>query len=93
MDHEAANVQALTRDGAASTDRKAHTVARLERLQLLLDQNRTAYYRAIDRGRGLSRRMYGWIDEYNDAKGSPVWVEYCKKHGLAQGHTALDTLA
>lgn len=88
MDQEDANTQALNKP-----DGKGQTVARLERLRLLLDKNRNAYYRAIDRGRGLSRRMYGWIDEYDNARCLPVWVEYCKKHGLAQRHTALDTLA
>ena len=42
----------------------AGSVERLEQLQAMLDRNRDAYYRAIDAGRGLSRRMYGWLDEF-----------------------------
>lgn len=78
---------------ATNKEPKATTVARLERLQSLLDGNRLAYYRAIDAGRELSRRMYGWIDEYNSARGSQAWYDFCKKHGLAASHNALDTLA
>jgi|JI9StandDraft_2_1071091.scaffolds.fasta_scaffold223778_2 hypothetical protein len=71
----------------------AGSVERLEQLQAMLDRNRDAYYRAIDAGRGLSRRMYGWLDEYDKARGTAVWAAFCKKHGLAPSHRALDIMA
>lgn len=69
------------------------SVERLEQLQGMLDRNRQAYYRAIDAGRGLSRRLYGWMDEYDRARGTQAWRDFCAKHELAPSHSALDTMA
>lgn len=40
-----------------------------------------------------SRRMYDWVDEYNDARNTPVWKEYCESHGFTLDHDAYDCLA
>lgn len=71
----------------------AAKLARLERLLAILQANRDAYYRAIDARRELSRRLYAWIDEYDSHRHTPEWAEYCKRHGFAPGHLALDTFA
>lgn len=76
-----------------ATEVQAASVERLEQLQAMLDRNRQAYYRAIEAGRGLSRRLYGWIDEYDRARGTQAWYDFCNKHRLATSHRALDTMA
>lgn len=40
-----------------------------------------------------SNRMYDWVDEYNSARGTAVWVEYCKTSGFTLDHDAYDCMA
>lgn len=40
-----------------------------------------------------SNRMYDWVSEYNQAKGSPVWYVYCEKYGFTFDHDAHDCMA
>ena len=44
-------------------------------------------------GDKTSQRMYDWVDEYQAARETPVWEEYCKKHGFTLGHDAYDCMA
>lgn len=46
-------------------------------------------------GENPSRRMYGWVDEYNEIKANnrPAWEAHCKKHGFSLSHNAYDCLA
>lgn len=84
----------MSEHGEAVMDaQETGSVERLEQLQAMLDRNRGAYYRAIDAGRGLSGRMYGWLDEYDQQRGTEAWNAFCKKHALAPSHRALDILA
>ena len=76
-------------EGAARTA----TPARLEKLLALLVENKDSYYRALSRGSDGPRRIFRWIDEYNAARWTPAWDEFCAKHQLDRRHTALDTLA
>lgn len=69
------------------------SVERLTYLRTMLSKYRYAYYLAIDRNKELSSRMYGWIDEYNDAKGSDAWYAYCAQHGSDTSHNATDLFA
>lgn len=68
-------------------------VARLEYLSQMLSKYRNAYYRAMDKEGDLSPRMNGWLDEYNEASGSPAWNSYCVKHGFSPRHDAGDIFA
>lgn len=42
-----------------------------------------------------SKRMYDWVDEYNDAKQNhpEAWKAHCDKMKLSHGHDAYDCLA
>ncbi len=44
-------------------------------------------------GNEPSSRMYNWVDEYNAARGTAVWEEYCTKFGYTVGHDAYDCMA
>jgi hypothetical protein len=69
------------------------TIARLNYLRNMLSKYTTAYYKSIDSGKGLSSRMYGWIDEYNDARYCRVWMLYCRDSGCDPMHNAYDLFA
>ena len=75
------------------TRKGSGTVERLEQLRIMLLQNSNAYFDAIDKGREPSKRIYQWIDEYDAARHSDAWIEYCKRHNFDRTHRALDTLA
>jgi hypothetical protein len=44
-----------------------------------------------------SRRMYSWVDEYNETKRSMqeagTWKAYCEEHGFDRSHDAYDCMA
>ena len=65
----------------------------LERLHKLLVNNRNAYYNTAAKGMSMSRRMYDWVDTYNDLKSSVAWSQFCAKNGFDQGHDAFDNFA
>ena len=71
----------------------AAKVARLERLHQLLKKNAGAYYRAADSRRDPSRRLFGWMDEYDAHRHTPEWAEFCRRQGFAQTHRATDVFA
>lgn len=75
------------------TRRGAVTVERLEQLRSMLLRHSDAYFTAISSGREPAPRMYRWIDEYNDARFTDAWNEYCKRHNFDRTHLALDNLA
>jgi hypothetical protein len=68
-------------------------VEKLERLQALLTKNANAYYNTAAKGYAMSRRMYDWVDTYNDMKSLPAWSVFCKKHGFDVHHDAFDNFA
>jgi hypothetical protein len=68
-------------------------VKKLQRTCTLLVNHRNAYYRSIDSNRGLSQRMYDWIDFYNDQRGTQAWKDYCALGGFDLHHDALDNFA
>lgn len=71
----------------------ATTVARLEHLKDMLSKYRNAYYRTCETGGDMSRRMTGWVDEYEELRESPAWEAYCQKNGFSTGHDAYDIFA
>ena len=68
-------------------------VARIQKLRRLLVKNRNAYYRAIENNRECSTRMYGWIDEYNEFRGTKAWNIVCALEGSDVRHDAGDLFA
>ncbi len=69
------------------------STVRLRYLSDMLSKYRNAYYRAIERELDLSSRMYGWMDEYDAARGTAVWADYCAESGKSPHHTATDIFA
>lgn len=67
------------------------TVSRLAYLGSML--SKYAHRWSPGNDREPSRRMYDWTDEYNEARGTVVWDEYCKAHGRSLSHDAYDMMA
>ena len=65
-------------------------VSRLEKLNKGLSQNAHRWSETP------SKRMQGWVDEYNELKSKHkdgAWKSYCEKNKLHHGHNAYDCLA
>jgi hypothetical protein len=78
---------------AEAATAKPATVKRLEQLRDWMLQRVDAYYKAVDAGREPSAAFYSRFDEYDAARGTPAWAEYCAKHGYSTSHRALDNFA
>ena len=63
------------------------TVVRLNKLCNMLNQNSHRW------GDNPSQRMCNWVDEYNEARGTAVWDEFCTKYGYTLDHDAYDCMA
>ena len=68
-------------------------IARLSYLRDMMSKYAGAYDRGMNNGRGLSSRMYSWIDEYDSLRYGPGWAEYCKANGYSTEHDAADNFA
>ena len=69
------------------------TVKRLEYLGSMLSKYAHRWNPGVNVIHEPSRRMYDWTDEYNDARGTKEWKEYCVKNGRSLGHDAYDLFA
>lgn len=71
------------------------TQKKLEDKALILAKNINKY--AHRWGDNPSRRMYNWVDEYNEIKTKMkevgTWTQFCKKQGWDPSHNAYDLLA
>lgn len=63
------------------------TIARLTYLSKMINKYADAYFRAP------SARQDAWADEYDDARGTPVWLAYCAKRNLSTSHDSNDCRA
>jgi hypothetical protein len=74
-------------------DKLTKQVNELFRLRKLLIKYSHRYYAATDRGGEPSRRIYNWIDSYDEFKDTAAWQVYCRDNHFDEGHDAFDLFA
>ena len=70
-------------------------IARLDYLRSMLTKYAHCWNDAHEKLQCPSRRMDGWVNEYNDIREDHynTFCEYCEKFGLSKHHDAYDCLA